>query len=371
MPKSRDAFRTISEVADWLETPAHVLRFWESKFSQVKPVKRAGGRRYYRPADMELLSGIKRLLHDDGMTIKGVQKVLREQGVRHVASLASLPVDPETEDQPPVIEDAPYVEVDMDEAEVVAFPGEAVMQQAKAASQEADHPAEGSPLPDDPAADPQPEPEPEVAEARAEELVEEPVEVSAPAPSLSEDFDPESVGEDFSTLPENAPAANPKDRESPNPEPMATEPKEMDPTNVPPDDVDPIAAPEATEPVGQMSVKHDTGDRHGSSQLPFDFVPEDDVDGEVIDLDDAEEAPAPESEPVIPAPEEAARPAIPLQDFGAPEPQSEAPKPQHPAVGPLGHIAGIATLDAKQRAALAAQMPALVAFRDRLAAPLN
>ncbi|WP_306150803.1 MerR family transcriptional regulator [Roseovarius sp. MMSF_3281] len=96
MPKSADAFRTISEVSDWLETPAHVLRFWESKFSQVKPVKRAGGRRYYRPADMRLLGGIKKLLHDDGMTIKGVQKVLREQGIKHVASL-SAPLDEEVE----------------------------------------------------------------------------------------------------------------------------------------------------------------------------------------------------------------------------------------------------------------------------------
>ncbi|WP_246175729.1 MerR family transcriptional regulator [Roseovarius bejariae] len=96
MPKSADAFRTISEVADWLETPAHVLRFWESKFSQVKPVKRAGGRRYYRPADMLLLGGIKKLLHDDGMTIKGVQKVLREHGVKHVAAM-SQPLDEDTE----------------------------------------------------------------------------------------------------------------------------------------------------------------------------------------------------------------------------------------------------------------------------------
>ena len=71
MAKSRDAFRTISEVSDVLNTPAHVLRFWESKFSQVKPVKRAGGRRYYRPADMLLLGGIRKLLHEDGMTIKG------------------------------------------------------------------------------------------------------------------------------------------------------------------------------------------------------------------------------------------------------------------------------------------------------------
>jgi DNA-binding transcriptional MerR regulator len=86
--KSPDAFRTISEVADWLGTPAHVLRFWESRFPQIKPVKRAGGRRYYRPADMELLGGIKKLLHDDGMTIRGVQKLLRENGVRRVADLS-------------------------------------------------------------------------------------------------------------------------------------------------------------------------------------------------------------------------------------------------------------------------------------------
>ncbi|WP_420586866.1 MerR family transcriptional regulator [Ruegeria sp.] len=88
MSKSPDAFRTISEVADWLGVQAHVLRFWESRFSQVKPVKRAGGRRYYRPNDMRLLGGIKKLLHEDGITIKGVQRILREQGVNHVAALS-------------------------------------------------------------------------------------------------------------------------------------------------------------------------------------------------------------------------------------------------------------------------------------------
>ena len=92
MPKSPDAFRTISEVADWLGLQAHVLRFWESKFSQVKPIKRAGGRRYYRPADMLLLGGIKKLLHDDGMTIKGAQKFIRENGVGRVSDL-SQPLD--------------------------------------------------------------------------------------------------------------------------------------------------------------------------------------------------------------------------------------------------------------------------------------
>ncbi|SIO14399.1 MerR HTH family regulatory protein [Rhodovulum sp. ES.010] len=88
MEKSPEAFRTISEVATWLDTPAHVLRFWESRFTQIKPVKRAGGRRYYRPSDMMLLGGIKKLLHEDGLTIRGVQKILREEGVKFVADLS-------------------------------------------------------------------------------------------------------------------------------------------------------------------------------------------------------------------------------------------------------------------------------------------
>lgn len=84
--KSETAFRTISEVSELLETPAHVLRFWESRFPQVRPVKRAGGRRYYRPADVALLAGIRKLLHDDGLAIRGVQKMLRDQGVKAVSA---------------------------------------------------------------------------------------------------------------------------------------------------------------------------------------------------------------------------------------------------------------------------------------------
>ena len=98
MEKSPDAFRTISEVAEHLETPAHVLRFWESRFPQIRPVKRAGGRRYYRPADVALLTGIKRLLHDEGMTIRGVQKILREQGVRFVSGMVDEPTSDEDAD---------------------------------------------------------------------------------------------------------------------------------------------------------------------------------------------------------------------------------------------------------------------------------
>src|SRR6201994_1410265 len=85
--KSPDAFRTISEVALELDVPQHVLRFWEGRFTQIKPVKRAGGRRYYRPEDVDLLRGIRALLYSDGFTIKGVQKVLRERGLRHVAEV--------------------------------------------------------------------------------------------------------------------------------------------------------------------------------------------------------------------------------------------------------------------------------------------
>ena len=85
--KSAEAFRTISEVAVDLDVPQHVLRFWETRFTQVKPVKRAGGRRYYRPEDVDLLRGIRSLLYAEGFTIKGVQKVLRERGLRHVAEI--------------------------------------------------------------------------------------------------------------------------------------------------------------------------------------------------------------------------------------------------------------------------------------------
>lgn len=86
MNKTAQAFRTISEVSEELDVPKHVLRFWEMKFPQIKPMKRGGGRRYYRPEDLELLSGIRHLLHAEAYTIKGVQKILREKGVDTVKS---------------------------------------------------------------------------------------------------------------------------------------------------------------------------------------------------------------------------------------------------------------------------------------------
>jgi DNA-binding transcriptional MerR regulator len=85
--KAPDAFRTISEVAEELDVPQHVLRFWESRFREIKPLKRGGGRRYYRPEDVNLLRGIRHLLYGEGYTIRGVQRILREQGLHFVQEI--------------------------------------------------------------------------------------------------------------------------------------------------------------------------------------------------------------------------------------------------------------------------------------------
>ena len=85
--KAPDAFRTISEVADELDVPQHVLRFWETRFRDIRPMKRGGGRRYYRPDDIDLLRGIRHLLYGEGYTIRGVQRILAEEGIRHVQTV--------------------------------------------------------------------------------------------------------------------------------------------------------------------------------------------------------------------------------------------------------------------------------------------
>ena len=213
MAKSADAFRTISEVADWLETPTHVLRFWESKFTQVKPVKRAGGRRYYRPADMELLGGIKRLLHDEGMTIKGVQKLLRDRGVAHVSAL-SQPLD----------DAADFIEAEVEPIESTVIPFR-----------------QGDPAP--PSAGPQPEPV-AVPEPDAE-TAEEPEDAVAPvmpeeaamddaAPDTAEtpelDVEPTGAVDDDTPAPQEAPV----DTDTPEPaiaeDPAPEQPSEPEAT---------------------------------------------------------------------------------------------------------------------------------------------
>jgi DNA-binding transcriptional MerR regulator len=95
--KSPEAYRTIREVADSMDLPQHVLRFWETRFPQIRPLKRAGGRRYYRPDDVERLKLIRRLLYDEGYTIKGVQKLFKEQGVQALSSAAPPHIGPSAE----------------------------------------------------------------------------------------------------------------------------------------------------------------------------------------------------------------------------------------------------------------------------------
>jgi DNA-binding transcriptional MerR regulator len=105
MDKSADAFRTISEVAQELDLPQHVLRFWETRFPQIRPLKRAGGRRFYRPYDVEVLRAIRRLLYGEGYTIKGVQRILKEQGARAVIApvFAADPGDAGAPDAAPAV----------------------------------------------------------------------------------------------------------------------------------------------------------------------------------------------------------------------------------------------------------------------------
>lgn len=189
MAKSPDAFRTISEVADWLDTPAHVLRFWESKFSQVKPVKRAGGRRYYRPNDMLLLGGIKTLLHDDGMTIKGVQKLLRSNGIKKVSELSQS--------------------LEGDESHIVEVEAVSV-----------------------PKLVPKPEPEPEIVPQT--EPTPEPVPVQEPEPKPEPIPEPEAIPEpetipEPEPIPEAVPAAGPEVIPDPVPEPETAPEQEHKP----------------------------------------------------------------------------------------------------------------------------------------------
>lgn len=97
--KAPEAFRTISEVAEQLDVPQHVLRFWETRFSQIRPMKRGGGRRYYRPADVDLLKGIRTLLYGEGYTIRGAQKILKDQGLAHVVAIGRGEISAEPADE--------------------------------------------------------------------------------------------------------------------------------------------------------------------------------------------------------------------------------------------------------------------------------
>src|SRR3954471_16606688 len=125
MEKSPDAFRTISEVADDLDVPQHVLRFWETRFAHIKPLKRGGGRRYYRPDDVDLLKGIRHLLYGEGYTIKGVQRILKEDGIRFVQSIGrgEQSVEPPPEGARREAADEELAAVAPDAGEIASGPG--------------------------------------------------------------------------------------------------------------------------------------------------------------------------------------------------------------------------------------------------------
>lgn len=214
MRKAPEAFRTISEAADALDTPAHVLRFWESKFSQVKPVKRAGGRRYYRPADIDLLSGIKLLLHDQGMTIRGVQKLLQDKGARHVAAMAPLGDD--------VLdgEVTPHVVIAANDPDPQATDADAAENVPKPVP-----PAPENPLPETPAA--------------AQDDAANTTDASSPAASEDGPVPPAT----------DTPDAEPDSEQVQDPEPDATEPEETPDTVNSPEVADAVEVP-APQPSG-------------------------------------------------------------------------------------------------------------------------
>ena len=238
--KSPDAFRTISEVAEWLGVPTHVLRFWESRFSQVKPVKRAGGRRYYRPADMELLGGIRKLLHDDGMTIRGVQKLLREEGVKHVAAMS------------PALDDTSMVDV---------TPSNVVELRSKPATA----------------------PEPSEAPAPVEEAVvaEAEVEAETPAPAAAAPADPIPAPAAPSE-PQSAPVTEPPLTTLPEPDPEPEVPPMVRPAAQATPEVTPDMAPPAP-PVGDAAAPMQTGFDFG------DTTPPDPSQDDVLESSDAVE----------------------------------------------------------------------------------
>ena len=263
--KARDAFRTISEVADWLDVPAHVLRFWESKFTQIKPVKRAGGRRYYRPDDMLLIGGIKKLLHDDGMTIRGVQKMLKEDGIKVVSALspsldsvdgAASPRTVQRKAAAPDVEDA-VEETTAEETLPVDDQETVAAWDADAKEEKTSAPETRAPLEiDAPAAldatSKEDAPEPEVVED-AQEAVPE-------APYVDVEEEPQFGGDNIVELAARSePEPEPEIAAVPEPEP---EPEPEEQTQTDADDSD--VAPEVDEPV----VDQPSADEPSEEQAP-------------------------------------------------------------------------------------------------------
>lgn len=333
MSKSADAFRTISEVADWLGVHAHVLRFWESKFTQIKPVKRAGGRRYYRPADMQLLGGIQKLLHDDGLTIKGVQKILREKGIAHVSDMskeldeenaepAGTKTAPRAVATPPIAPRAPEAPSAMDvpasdekDENVVNF------MSGDSSDNDADD-AKAAPARPSFTEDAVIRPEPVTPEPKMQ--APEPVEAAkAPDPEpVQSDPEPDEVEEQVSAPPQ---ASEPTpEAENAGPEGAATsEPVELDTAT--PDAPESVPTPEIKDTMPEVAATSESVDEvvpdAPAPDLPDPVAAEPEVHDDADNATDVEpkieaEAEAEAEEPSIPAFTRARR-SIPLDE--APE----------------------------------------------------
>lgn len=347
MEKSRDAFRTISEVAEWLGIQAHVLRFWESKFTQVKPVKRAGGRRYYRPVDMELLGGIKKLLHDDGLTIKGVQKILREQGIDHV-SAQSQPLNgsPDTAiDIIPVSSEPDTPE----EAKVLSFRnrGTAPAVQDQALDEPTDDPADSAPI--------------EVVESRDEDI---PV-----VDILNSDADPDQPELSSTSLESET------DSEAVTPEGLAldlptSDAANTDEMNNAPDSDPDIATAEATGETEQPSLPSflhrpvpEPAPKAAPVETPAETVsesPEESVPESASDTDPVPETVAAATpDPIV---EESAGPVPRIIEAPDPPQESEIAYVR----GPLGHIAALTKISPEQAVQLAPVVEELKVLCQRM-----
>jgi DNA-binding transcriptional MerR regulator len=309
--KAPEAFRTISEVAEILDTPPHVLRFWESKFTQLRPVKRAGGRRYYRPADLALLAGIRQLLHVDGMTIRGVQKLLREKGARHVAALGGIPGEAASASaayDPADVLEAEILEVDILEVEFIET-GDEELPAAPPPQPDLFRSLDAAPPSRVPVAVPQ---APAAAEPGSEAAPE-----PAPQPEHSREPDPKAGSE---AVPERAP------REEPEPTPdtaeAGTQAPEPEEEREPPAEAEP--EPEAeVEP--QAEVEQQPEPVVAAETEPVaELAPVAEVERQPEPVAEAESLPEAEPEPVVEmAPAAEAEPESVPEPEPEPEPESE------------------------------------------------
>ncbi|WP_299626012.1 MerR family transcriptional regulator [uncultured Tateyamaria sp.] len=377
MSKSADAFRTISEVADWLGVQTHVLRFWESKFTQIKPVKRAGGRRYYRPADMLLLGGIRKLLHDDGLTIKGVQKILREEGMAHVADMSG-PLDDETAAQidGDLVAESDFVEAELapaSAAEDTVTPFPPVTAPAPLTYNLPDpepEPEEQPPMTAEAPLTPSQEhvtaepdlapslfsePEPELTPA-PDEPAEVQMEVETPA-QVAQAADPEP-----SLVAEPEPAVNPEPEAAAPPfaeEPLAISDAASEPE---PEDASPIFAhsPEGQPPAIDVSATPDVEEPAAASTPLPSFLSR---EFPVPDAPAHDPAPAAQDTAPEPAPAPPAAPRARIVDVPADPDHSTL----EAAPSPLSRVSRVTRLTSSQRSALRPLLAQLTALRDQMA----